>query len=115
LAGDTVLAWTANRLGMTKRGADVVGRIGGEEFLAILPELGRAGAVSAVERLRAAVGAITLDRDGATLNATLSAGLAVFPDDGGDWDRLFSAADRRLYAAKRQGRDRLVAEDPPGA
>jgi GGDEF domain-containing protein len=38
---------------------------------------------------------------------TISGGIALYPEDGQDWDHLFAAADRRLYAAKRAGRDRV--------
>jgi GGDEF domain-containing protein len=40
---------------------------------------------------------------------TMSGGVALYPDDGSHWDSLFAAADRRLYAAKRAGRDRVEA------
>jgi len=45
------------------------------------------------------------------LSVTISGGLAVYPSDGSDWDRLFAVADERLYAAKHGGRDRV--EGPP--
>jgi PleD family two-component response regulator len=46
-----------------------------------------------------------------TLRATVSGGVALFPDDGTTWDSLFGAVDRRLYEAKRSGRNRVVADD----
>lgn len=111
LAGDAVLAWIALTLERTKRGADALGRIGGEEFLLLLPGLTRLDAVAAAERLRESVSTTALEHDGRTIQTTLSGGLALFPEDGEDWDRLFQAADRRLYRAKHAGRDRLVAAD----
>ncbi|MGZ5039996.1 MAG: diguanylate cyclase domain-containing protein [Usitatibacter sp.] len=44
-------------------------------------------------------------------SAGVSGGVALYPDDGTDWDRLFAAADRRLYAAKESGRNRTVGRD----
>lgn len=109
LAGDAVLAWIANTLSEAKRGADALGRIGGEEFLVLLPGLSRMDAIAAAERLRSLVGGTRLEHDGQELRATLSGGLAVYPEEGEDWDRLFNTADRRMYRAKQAGRDQLVA------
>ena len=108
-AGDTVLREVARALDGTKRAHDVLGRIGGEEFVVILPQQGPDGAVDAAERFREAVARTAAVVAGATVRATVSGGIAFYPDDGEDWDHIFAVADRRLYEAKRAGRDRVDA------
>jgi diguanylate cyclase (GGDEF)-like protein len=106
-AGDEVLKSVADALAAAKRGEDVLARIGGEEFLMLLAQETRDGARDAAERLRRAGGEASVVVGAEAVRVTLSGGVALFPDDGGDWDHLFASADRRLYAAKREGRDRL--------
>jgi diguanylate cyclase (GGDEF)-like protein len=110
-AGDAALKQVALALARTKRGGDTLGRIGGEEFLVILPELDRARALEAAQRLRLAVADLAVAAAGKPLKLSLSGGVAIYPEDGDDWDHLYSAADRRLYRAKRAGRNRIVADD----
>ena len=110
LAGDALLCHVGRLLEETKRTEDVLGRLGGEEFVVIMcgnPAPG--GAAAAAERLREMVGATPLVYKGAALSVTLSGGLAVLPDDGTTWDKLFAVADQRLYEAKRAGRNRVLA------
>jgi diguanylate cyclase (GGDEF)-like protein len=90
----------------------VLARIGGEEFLVVLSsQRSLEGALEACERLRQAIAAIEVRCGGDGLRVTVSGGVALYPDDGADWDRIFSAADRRLYAAKTAGRDRTIGAD----
>ena len=114
-AGDGVLVHVASVLGAEKRAEDVLGRIGGEEFLLLQPDQTPAGAWEAADRLRRSVASAAFAHRGSTLAVTLSGGVAVYPADGVDWDALFSAADRRLYEAKRAGRNRIegAASDVP--
>lgn len=107
--GDTVLQGIGNVLAAAKRNEDVLGRIGGEEFLVVLLQQTREGAAEAADRLREALRAAELAAGSTLLHMTLSGGVALYPDDGAHWDALFAAADRRLYAAKRAGRDRVEA------
>jgi diguanylate cyclase (GGDEF)-like protein len=74
-----------------------------------MPQLGAAGAREAAVRFRVGVARAGVVVGGATVRATASGGLAMYPDDGEDWDHVFAAADRRLYEAKRRGRDRIEA------
>ncbi|HSC47574.1 MAG TPA: GGDEF domain-containing protein [Gammaproteobacteria bacterium] len=111
--GDTVLKNIAATLERSKRSEDLLGRLGGEEFMVILPHHRRETSIRAAERLRQAIEDLRTHEDAAMPTATISAGVAVYPDDGNDWDRLFMAADRRLYRAKNEGRNRVVAEDKP--
>ena len=109
IAGDLVLQEVARALGAAKRADDVLGRLGGEEFVVLLHETTREGALEAAERLRVTVSRAAAVSGGHTLRATVSGGVALYPDDGDNWDSLFGAADRRLYEAKRGGRDRVEA------
>jgi diguanylate cyclase (GGDEF)-like protein len=98
--GDRVLAAAANRLKGVVRETDAVGRLGGEEFLLILPGVDADGAEDAAERARAALAELTVK--GRPLAS--SAGVAVAPADGADGPALLEAGDAALYWAKRSGR-----------
>ena len=93
-----------------KRNEDVLARIGGEEFLVVLASCqSLEGALQAAERMREAVSRIEIRAGGEALTITASGGVALYPDEGADWDALFTAADRRLYAAKGAGRNVIIA------
>ena len=89
------------------RSTDAVFRIGGEEFLLILPGLDAAGATSRMESLRAQLAQIGQPTRIGALPVTLSAGIALWPNHGEGLDGLLQAADVALYTAKRNGRNRV--------
>ena len=103
--GDEVLAAVGAVAARNVRASDMAGRFGGEEFALLLPDTGRDGAVGVSEKLRAAIAEIALP--GLDRQITASFGVAVIPDDAGNADALFRAADQALYAAKRAGRNRV--------
>lgn len=107
LVGNTVLHETARLLGDGTRNEDVLGRIGGEEFLLLLHDKDARETREMAERLRKLVSGNVVDTSAGEVTVTVSAGIATFPDDGENWDRLFSTADRRLYLAKQQGETAL--------
>lgn len=109
--GDAVLKHMAEAFTGAKRAEDALGRIGGEEFLVLLPHHERERSIAAAERLRQAVEAAQPHQDVPVPTATVSGGVAIYPDDGEDWDRLFMAADRRMYRAKRAGRNKIEGLD----
>ena len=113
IVGDEVLKAAASALAGAKRSEDILARIGGEEFAVVLSsQQSLGGALEAAERLREAVERIELRLGvGDDLRVTMSGGVALYPEDGLDWDALYGAADRRLYAAKRAGRNRIVGRD----
>ena len=100
--GDRVLAETARRLRAVVRETDAVGRLGGEEFVLVLPGMDAADAREAAERARAAVAEVSVG--GQPLEC--SAGVAAHPADALDAPELLAAADAALYAAKDGGRRR---------
>jgi diguanylate cyclase (GGDEF)-like protein len=102
--GDAVLASVGATLGSLGRTDDFVGRYGGEEFLVLLPDTDRRGALALAEALRHGIAAISLPN---VDTVTASVGVAVLGEDGQDATALFRAADRALYAAKRNGRNRV--------
>ena len=108
LAGDAMLKQIASVLESSKRAEDVLGRIGGEEFVLLLvdPQVGEASA--AAERLRQNVEVMRLSFNGKTHTATVSIGIALYPIDGEDWDSVFAVADQRLYQSKQAGRNRVT-------
>jgi len=107
-AGDLVLGRFGELVRQNLRGSDLAGRIGGEEFLLVLPETDLEGAMFLAERLRGALGGTPQAVGNAVLRVTCSLGVAQ--RNGGDRDggMLLARADGALYQAKHQGRDRVV-------
>jgi two-component system, cell cycle response regulator len=110
-AGDVVLRKIGTILRDSCRQSDTVGRYGGEEFVVILPETDIEAAQQKVELLRESLAGspIALAALGGKIQVTISAGLASFPNDGENAAELFAAADERMFQAKREGRNRVVA------
>ncbi len=109
-AGDAVLAAVARALAAAASDGDLVGRIGGEEFLVLPARAATAAALA--ERLRAAVADLRVSIDGsAHLRCTISVGHAEATGAGIDWHRLVTEADSALYAAKQGGRNRVVSRE----
>ena len=108
-AGDAVLVEVARRLSADLRGADTLSRLGGEEFLIVMPDTSLAAATAAAERLSARVrGAPVCLPCGGQIDMTMSVGLAL----GGHGafatgPEAVEAADRALYEAKAAGRARV--------
>jgi diguanylate cyclase (GGDEF)-like protein len=112
-AGDRVLVEMAEILRESARDIDRLGRYGGEEFMALLPETGVEDAIVFVERVRREVARRNFDigRD-EPLRMTVSAGLACYPHELVDSpETLVRLADEALYAAKAAGRNRVVRFD----
>jgi diguanylate cyclase (GGDEF)-like protein len=105
-AGDAALKQAATRAHSALRNSDTAGRLGGDEFLAILPETTAQGAVSVAEKLRMALREpYALSQGTARMSASI--GIASWPADAEDEDALLHAADTALYSAKRHGKDRV--------
>ncbi len=108
-----MLAAVGVALGNVVRDSDFVGRYGGEEFLVLLPATDQEGAVQLAEAIRR-VDRRDLAARTSSSAVTASVGVAVLPQDGGDAVTLFRAADRALYAAKRNGRNRVETASTVG-
>ncbi len=113
LVGDDVLKAVAKHLLDNLRSTDAVFRIGGEEFLLILPGLDAQAAMARLEALRTQLSQVGQPTRIGTLPVTLSAGIAIWPAHGQGLDSLLQAADVALYRAKRDGRNRVEVALPP--
>jgi len=103
-AGDEVIRAVARLIREQLRDSDVGGRLGGEEFAVFLPETALADALTAAERLRAAIELHAVEFDGATIHFTVSLGVAPAREDDA-LDALIARADEALYRAKHSGRN----------
>jgi diguanylate cyclase (GGDEF)-like protein len=112
LAGDIMLRRAAQTVTKSLRSTDLVGRYGGEEFLILLPESETMGALQVVEKLRRAIESLRVEADsGEILSTTISIGLASIAGLPASVpltaEALIEAADRSLYQAKQEGRNRV--------
>ncbi|HMN52421.1 MAG TPA: GGDEF domain-containing protein [Xanthobacteraceae bacterium] len=106
--GDEVLRIFTMKAGAEFRSTDLIGRLGGEEFGALLFGAGESTAVSTAERIRRALMVATAEIDGKHVDATVSVGVAVASAEGDeDVAGLLARADEALYAAKKNGRNRV--------
>jgi len=107
-AGNRLLRHIANAVQAELRASDVPARYGGDEFIVLLPETPPKGALDVAERIRSSIAARPLAIDGHQITATVSIGVACFPEDGRTLDALAARADRALYQAKQEGRNKVV-------
>jgi diguanylate cyclase (GGDEF)-like protein len=113
--GDAALVRAADVMQRAVRRIDIVGRLGGEEFLIILPDTPVNRGMEVAERLRAAMQAETFSHDGKSSPITVSVGVASKEaNQAMDSAALLKAADEALYAAKKAGRNRVVLWEPLG-
>jgi diguanylate cyclase len=115
LTGDQVLRLVAQSLKQTIKGQDITARYGGEEFAVVLPNTGLRQALMVADHIRRAVMAKELKKKstGEILGrVTISAGVSMLKP-GDDTDSLIERADGCLYAAKRNGRNRVICEIDP--
>lgn len=110
--GDAVLQTVAQKLLSAMREEDAVGRIGGEEFLIVLPGCEAAELKRTVERIREKVAASTITVPGGNIEVTLSFGAAAgMPDMFDSFEELIKFADQALYSAKNAGRNRVEVKE----
>jgi two-component system cell cycle response regulator len=110
-AGDAVLREFADRLRASVRGIDLACRYGGEEFVIVMPEADLGVASTVAERLRRRVASPAFEiADGRALDITISIGVAGRHPGEHDGEALLKRADQALYRAKRDGRNRVVAD-----
>jgi diguanylate cyclase (GGDEF)-like protein len=110
--GDAVLSAFANSAAQSLRPLDLLGRIGGEEFVALLPGVDTNTAVEVAERVRDSFSIAAREVCGLPVAATVSVGTASAALSGYDFDALYASADAALYRAKQQGRNRIETGRP---
>lgn len=108
-AGDAVLAEVALQLKLTLRDTDILARLGGDQFAAILPETDVPQALRAAERVRRSLEERTFPR---VSRLTASAAVAAFPRDGTELPELMHQLDLALEVAKKSGRRRVARSEP---
>ncbi|QQR88678.1 MAG: diguanylate cyclase [Myxococcales bacterium] len=112
-AGDALLIASSNAIAGTLRTSDNVARMGGEEFSVLLTETHGENVREVATRCATAVKQLNVSEiiNGASLQQTISVGVAIYPMHGHSIDKLISHADQALYIAKETGRDRVVVYD----
>ncbi len=114
-AGDKLLAEIGKTIRRLTRASDLPARVGGEEFLVVMPDTNEAGAVVFAERLQKEL----RDTDVSALGmpqgfaVTASIGVGIYPDHGEDVSHLLRVVDEALYASKNAGRDRITVAPAP--
>jgi diguanylate cyclase (GGDEF)-like protein len=112
MMGDEVLIKIAGTIQEEVRSFDIPARFGGEEFTVILPETSSESALIVAERLRSKIGVLEYQAGEKTFRVTISIGVAGYRHDTGITEDIFiEQADKALYHAKRNGRDRVVCYD----
>lgn len=108
--GDEVLVYVAKVIKESLREIDIVARYGGEEFAVILPGSDKEATIQVAERLRVTIESSVDINPSCNIDmVTVSMGLATYPLESEDWSSLIVLADKRLYEAKRLGKNRVIA------
>lgn len=110
--GDKVLCFVVDQLRRELRSVDTFARIGGEEFVILLPETDEWGAVMLAERMRTKIASARFSSAGAGISLTVSFGVTAIDPRGDDVDAALRRADAALYQAKNEGRDKVRAFAP---
>jgi diguanylate cyclase (GGDEF)-like protein len=107
-AGTKLIQQVAGMITANIRDSDICARYGGDEFVIMFSETGKQDAVTAVERIVTGMAATPFEYEGHSITTTLSAGIAGYPDDGGDVRAVMANADEAMYVSKRGGKNRLT-------
>lgn len=110
--GDHALSALVATCRHSLRTSDYIGRVGGEEFVCVMPETSPDAAMACAERIRKDVAALRLPTGDGPLRFTVSIGVAALDAAHPQWDGLLRAADAALYTAKAGGRNRTVLAQP---
>lgn len=104
--GNLVIKTVAKVIDLNKRAEDTICRYGGDEFIILLPETSKAGAIAFISRIKRKLEEALNEKE---LYATISVGISEFPTDSRDPAYLVELADKALYTAKLRGKNRIVA------
>jgi len=107
-AGNRLLKLTVQCIQSQLRQTDVVARFGGDEFVVVLPETPANGAVGVAERIRKSIESSPLTTRDKKVSATVSIGIAGYPNQGHDLDTVLERADHAMYASKNGGKNRVT-------
>jgi len=107
-AGDLALIATAHAIKTHIRQSDIVCRYGGEEFMIIMPEIGMEDALQRAEYFRKCIDDLRVKHENRSIHVTASVGIAVYPVQGTDSDKILSMADTAMYQAKQSGRNKVI-------
>lgn len=107
-AGDRVLLQFARVLRENYRATDTAARLGGEEFILVIPDSSALAAIRVAERIREGFAEIEIDASLVSFCCTVSAGFAIAQDEGITLEHLLREADTALYQAKRNGRNQVI-------
>ncbi len=107
-AGNRLLTQVAKCIAQELRHTDVLARYGGDEFVVLLPETAANRAIEVAQRILKAVATTPLEFQGKRIETSVSIGLACYPEDGRSMDAIQARADRAMYLAKEQGRNRVI-------
>ncbi len=111
--GDQVLKHLVNTTESLLLGSQQMGRMGGEEFVLLLPELDEATAIEKAETIRLTVAGSQLSHNDQQVSYTISIGVFVCQGDLLDFEQCINRADQALYQAKSQGKNQVVQAQPP--
>ena len=112
-AGDNVLKRIAETMQDSVRPSDCVGRWGGEEFVVLFPETDKLTAAEVADRMRHELSELRISCESGDIQVTLSFGVSDLKDldySGNDFDSIYTIADKRLYAAKKAGKNRVICQ-----
>ncbi|MEN8170190.1 MAG: GGDEF domain-containing protein [Pseudomonadota bacterium] len=110
-AGDAVLVHVAKLLRDGLRQSDWAFRTGGEEFCLLLPVEGYEGAIKAADTVRQSIADTPCHHGELSIPLSASIGIALYPNDGSDYENLLQLGDQHMYRAKEQGRNRIIASN----
>ncbi|MCJ7623444.1 MAG: diguanylate cyclase [Anaerolineaceae bacterium] len=110
-AGDEAIRVVSSLLVTSSRATDIIGRLGGEEFVILLPETGEDETMALAERLREKVAGMAINYEKDWFYLTVSLGVAQLTPVEEKVDDLLVRADKALYRAKKAGKDRVVLDD----
>lgn len=114
-AGDHLLTQLVECIQNQLRDSDILARFGGDEFVILLPEAPTTGATHVAERIRSAVSSRPLEFEGKTSKISVSIGVASYPNDGKTLTSLVDNADKAMYQAKNEGRNRVINFSMPAS
>ena len=106
--GDSVLREFVLTIRKALRREDIIGRLGGDEFLIFLPNTDKAGAGEIAEKVKRALNTHSFRIKGNLMQITASIGVATYPDDSDTFEEIFKKLDSAMYKAKAEGGNRIA-------